>query len=110
MSAAYQKIYDTVRMIPAGRVATYGLLAALLNIPGGGHAVGFAMAACRDETVPCHRVVDRNGGTKKAFDVYGVNVQRALLEEEGVVFTDAGNVDLEICLWQGPEDLPAFTA
>ena len=100
MSDGYRRIYDAVKTIPAGKVATYGMLAALLGVKGGGHAVGFAMAACKDETVPCHRVVDRLGGTKAAFDVYGVNVQRALLEGEGVLFTPEGRVDLSRCLWQ----------
>src|SRR5699024_11838618 len=61
--------------------------------------VGYAMASCQDPTVPCHRVVDRFGGTKAAFDTFAPGTQRALLEAEGVDFRLDGTVDLEHCLW-----------
>ena len=49
--------------------------------------------------MPCHRVVDRFGGTKAAFDTFAPGTQRALLEAEGVDFRLDGTVDLEHCLW-----------
>uniref|UniRef100_UPI003FA73072 MGMT family protein n=1 Tax=Oscillibacter sp. TaxID=1945593 RepID=UPI003FA73072 len=61
--------------------------------------VGYALADCRDPGLPCHRVVDRFGGTKAAFDAHAPGTQRALLEAEGVVFRPDGTVDLERCLW-----------
>ena len=60
-----------------------------------------AMAACQDPGVPCHRVVDRMGGTKAAFDTLAPSTQRALLEAEGVPFRSDGTVDLDQCLWDG---------
>ena len=94
--AAFREI---VRRIPAGKVATYGQIARLAGMPRCARTVGYAMADCRDPSVPCHRVVDRFGGTKAAFDVCGPGTQRALLEAEGVVFRPDGTVDLERCRW-----------
>ena len=82
--------YDITRRIPAGKVATYGQIARLAGMPRCARTVGYAMAACRDPSIPCHRVVDRFGGT-----------QRARLEAEGVTFTPEGRVDLETCEWDG---------
>ena len=60
--------YAIVRQIPAGKVATYGQIARLAGMPRCARTVGYAMAGCQDATVPCHRVVDRFGGTKACFD------------------------------------------
>ena len=97
--SVFQAIYDLVRQIPAGQTATYGQIACLLGMPQGGRIVGYAMASCRDETVPCHRVVDRFGGTKSAFDLLAPGTQRALLEAEGVPFRPDGTVNLAKCRW-----------
>ena len=95
----FWEIYQLVRQIPSGRTATYGQIACLLGMPRGGRIVGYAMASCRDESVPCHRVVDRFGGTKSAFDRLSPGTQRALLEAEGVPFRPDGTVDLARCRW-----------
>ena len=52
---------DIVRQIPAGKVATYGQVARLAGMPRCARTVGYAMAACRDTSVPCHRVVGAEG-------------------------------------------------
>ena len=83
--------YDVVRRIPAGSVSTYGQVARLAGMPRSARLVGYAMASCQDPTVPCHRVVDRFGGTKAAFDTFA--------PAEGVAFRLDGTVDLEQCLW-----------
>ena len=85
--------YDITRRIPAGKVATYGQITRLAGMPRCARIVGYAMAACQDPSVPCHRVVDRFGGTKRCFDVYAPGTQRALLEAEGVPFTPDGRVE-----------------
>ena len=92
--------YEIVRRIPAGSVATYGQIARLAGMPRCARLVGYAMAACQDPSVPCHRVVDRFGGTKTAFDTFAPGTQRALLEAEGVPFRPDGTVDLARCQWQ----------
>ena len=101
MSDLYAKIYDTVRRIPRGKVAYYGQIAWLCGLPMGARVVGYAMAACRLPDVPCHRVVDKQGRTKIAFDVYEKGFQRTLLENEGVVFKPDGRVDFTVSLWDG---------
>ena len=53
--------YDITRRIPAGKVATYGQIARLAGMPRCARIVGYAMAACQDPSVPCHRVVGSSG-------------------------------------------------
>ena len=96
----FAAFYAVVRRIPPGRAATYGQIARLAGMPRCARTVGYAMAACRDPSVPCHRVVDRFGGTKAVFDTFAPGTQRALLEAEGVVFRADGTVDLERCQWR----------
>ena len=93
----FSAFYRVVRQIPAGTVATYGQVARLAGMPRCARTVGYAMAACHDPSVPCHRVVDRFGGTKTVFDTYAPGTQRALLEAEGIPFRPDGTVDLEKC-------------
>lgn len=101
MSAgAFSRIYAAVRQIPAGKVSTYGQVARAAGLPRCARVVGYAMAACQDRSVPCHRVVDRFGGTKAVFDTHAPGTQRALLEAEGAPFRLDGTVDLELCLWK----------
>ena len=67
--------------------------------------VGYAMAACpENKDVPCHRVVDRLGGTKKAFDDYMPDGQRFLLEAEDVIFRQDGTVDMDRCQWRPEQE------
>lgn len=95
----FSRFYDIVRQIPPGKVATYGQVARLAGMPRCARTVGYAMAGCTDPSVPCHRVVDRFGGTKACFDTFAPGTQRALLEAEGVTFRLDGTVDLAQCLW-----------
>ena len=91
---------DIVRQIPAGKVATYGQVARLAGMPRCARTVGYAMADCTDISVPCHRVVDRFGGTKACFDTFAPGTQRAMLEAEGILFRPDGAVDLAHCQWE----------
>ena len=94
----YERVYELVRRIPAGKCASYGQLALMLGNPRASRAVGHAMRACRTPSVPCHRVVRADGSTTPAF---GPGVQRAMLEAEGVPFTADGRVELGGCRWDG---------
>ncbi|WP_455582419.1 MGMT family protein [Dysosmobacter sp.] len=96
----FSAFYRIVSQIPAGKVATYGQVARLAGMPRCARTVGYAMAGCKDPAVPCHRVVDRFGGTKACFDTYAPGTQRALLESEGVLFRPDGTVDLNRCGWE----------
>ena len=63
----YQRVYELARRIPAGRCASYGQLALMLGNPRASRAVGYAMRACKDPAVPCHRVLRGDGSTAEAF-------------------------------------------
>ena len=93
-----------VARIPAGQVATYGLVAFLAGRPRASRIVGCAMSAAPDG-LPCHRVVNRLGGLCGAFQPTGKDTHRLLLEREGVPFRPDGTVALEDCMWYGPQDL-----
>ena len=85
-----EQVYDVVRRIPAGRVATYGLVALVAGRPGAARAVGNLMLECDDRSVPCHRVVHADG-------TMGFAGQRERLRREGLRVT--ARVDLRIYLW-----------
>ena len=96
----FERVYELARQVPYGKVVTYGQLARLLGNPRMSRIVGCAMNAA-PEDVPCHRVVNRQGGLSGAFAPDGKATHRALLEEEGVPFRPDGCVDLERCGWCG---------
>ncbi len=96
----FEIIYEQVKKIPYGKVATYGQIATLSGNPRLSRVVGYALHNNPEPiTIPCHRVVDRNGRIAKSFAFGGENVQRDLLLSEGVVFIDDVTVDMEKCKW-----------
>lgn len=98
----FEKIYEQVRRIPRGKVATYGQIATLAGNPHWSQIVGYALHGNpAPGVIPCHRVVNRFGKTADAFAFGGGDRQRELLEQEGVLFTDDGSVDLACCQWNG---------
>ncbi len=100
MKSTFESIYEQVRRIPRGRVATYGQIASLAGNPRWSRVVGYALHVNPEPgTIPCHRVVDRNGRVSPAFAFGGENMQIKLLEDEGVEFSD-GRVDLERFRWR----------
>ena len=99
---AFDRIYAVVRRIPRGRVATYGQVALLAGNPRWSRVVGYALHVNPDpEGIPCFRVVNRLGETSRAFAFGGADMQRLRLEEEGVIFTPDGRVDLARYGWDG---------
>ena len=102
----YERIYDMVRLIPAGKVTTYGQIATLV---GGCTArmVGYAMAALKRGTapsVPWQRVINAQGKVSVHGDGIGNAMQRTILEEEGVIFDENDRVDFEQFGWLGPDE------
>ena len=90
-----KKIYEAVKEIPKGRVATYGMVAKMAGNPRMSRAVGNALHKNPDpDNIPCYRVVNSKGELAEAFAFGGENVQKKLLEAEGVEVVD-GKVDLE---------------
>lgn len=97
----FEKIYEVVKQIPRGKVATYGLVALLAGNPRLARVVGYALHVNPEPgVIPCHRVVNRKGEVSVAFAFGGENMQRILLSEEGIEFTPDGRVDLNKYLWK----------
>lgn len=95
----FELIYDVVKQIPKGKVATYGQVASLAGNKRWSRVVGYALHANPDpEHIPCHRVVNRLGEVSKAFAFGGENRQITLLENEGVKL-DGNRVDLKTYRW-----------
>jgi methylated-DNA-protein-cysteine methyltransferase related protein len=96
----YQRIYNIVRRIPPGRVATYGQVAALAGLAGHARQVGYALHALPEEsTVPWHRVVNARGGIS-VRSIHGAElVQQQLLAREGVRLDARGRVHLSQVQW-----------
>jgi methylated-DNA-protein-cysteine methyltransferase-like protein len=87
MSDLYARIYEIVRLIPAGRVSSYGAIARYVGSPSGARMVGWAMnkSHAQKEYTPAHRVVNRIGMLSGKHHFPGENVMQELLESEGVV-------------------------
>ena len=98
----FEKIYTVVKQIPKGKVATYGLVATLAGNPRWSRVVGYALDVNPEPLIiPCHRVVNREGRVAPAFAFGGEDVQRALLENEGIIFNKDGSIDLKKYCWNG---------
>lgn len=92
----YDQVYEVVKRIPVGKVATYGQIAAVLGSPRASRAVGYALHSNpAPGVIPCHRVVNRFGRTAPAFAFGGEDVQKKLLEAEGVEVRGDHTVDLD---------------
>ena len=103
----FEKIYAQVRRIPHGRVATYGMIAAMAGNPHWSRVVGYALHVNPDPaTIKCHRIVTRLGELSDAFAFGGKDAHAALLRAEGVELTPDGRVDLTRYLVRPEELLP----
>lgn len=96
----YPKIYGVVAKIPCGRVATYGEVAIRAGLPNHARTVGYALHALRSGTdLPWHRVINAQGRISLGSVPGEADLQRALLEAEGVGFDETGRVDLALFGW-----------
>lgn len=100
----FELVYRVVRSIPPGRVATYGQIARILGMPHAARTVGWALRDLpQGYDVPWQRVINARGTISLGAGGGGAEIQRALLEEEGVVFDEQGRVDLTTYGWAGPD-------
>lgn len=100
----FKAIYEVVKRVPYGKVATYGQIAALAGNPRLSRVVGYALHSNPEPgIIPCHRIVDRFGRTSRAFAFGGEDMQRHLLETEGIEFKLDGTIDLERFRWNEKE-------
>lgn len=97
---SFDMIYDVIRQIPYGKVASYGQVAALAGNRRWSRVVGYALHAVpADSNLPCHRVVTKEGKVSAAFGSGVENRQTELLKAEGVEFVD-GHVDMKKYQWR----------
>ena len=99
-----QRVLQVIKSIPQGKVIAYGRVAALAGNPRGARQVSrilHSMSGKHD--LPWHRVVNARGKISLPPG-RGYELQRALLESEGVCFSPAHTIDLKRCLWQPPSD------
>ena len=101
MTPLYETIYATIRQIPPGRVATYGQVAALAGIEGRARQVGYALRHLPDRSgIPWHRVVNAQGQVSTRAGSDSMDLQRELLQAEGVIFDESGRLLLERFRWR----------
>lgn len=100
----FQKIYMVIRRVPEGKVTTYGQVAKIVG-ECSARWVGFALAALKNahdgDDVPWHRVINAQGRISLSDLEGGKSFQRALLEQEGIVFEPDGRIDLKKYGWEG---------
>jgi methylated-DNA-protein-cysteine methyltransferase related protein len=107
MSDFYQQVYEVVRQIPAGRVTSYGAIAAFLGSKQSSRMVGWAMNNSHLQTqyVPAHRVVNRNGLLTGKHHFGTPEAMRELLENEGVVIEEDLILNFREIFWDPAKEL-----
>lgn len=100
-AGSYDRIYRVVRGIPKGRVATYGQVAELADLPRQARQVGYALYALpHGSRVPWQRVVNARGEISERATPGSDPLQRCILEAEGVSFNATGHIDLARYRWK----------
>ena len=107
MSDFYQSVFEVVRLIPAGRVTSYGAIARYLGTAGSSRMVGWAMNLSHHQEiyVPAHRVVNRNGLLTGKIHFGSPDQMQELLENEGVVVENDEVVDFKTLFWDPMTEL-----
>jgi len=107
MSDFYDKVYEVVRLIPAGKVTSYGAIAKYLGTAQSSRMVGWAMnnAGLQFPYVPAHRVVNRNGLLTGKHHFVSSTIMQELLEAEGIQVIDDQIIDFEKHFWNPMTEL-----
>ena len=105
-SGFFERVYEVCRMIPEGRVTSYGAIAKYLGAAKSARMVGWAMNSSHNlEDVPAHRVVNRNGVLTGKHHFGGSNAMQQLLEEEGVQVKELQVLNFEKHFWDPMKEL-----
>lgn len=97
----FERVYDIVKQIPEGRVTSYGAIAKALGSGRSARMVGWAMNASHaQESVPAHRVVNRNGQLTGKHHFPGTNLMHQLLENEGIEVIDDQIQNFKQVYWE----------
>jgi methylated-DNA-protein-cysteine methyltransferase related protein len=106
VSSFYERVWQVLAEIPAGRVTTYGDIAEYVGTRAAARTVGWALNAAVGSGLPCHRVVNRHGALTGARFFETPDVMEERLRSEGVAFEEDGTVDLDAHLWFPRDELP----
>lgn len=101
----FEKVYAVARLVPYGRVTSYGAIAKYLGAARSARMVGWAMNGSHDKDVPAHRVVNRVGLLTGKHHFEGTNLMQQLLESEGIIVKDNKIVDFEKHFWNPATEL-----
>jgi len=106
-SGFFKLVYDTCRLIPYGRVTSYGAIASYLGSPGAARMVGWALNKCHTESefVPAHRVVNRLGLLTGKHHFRGKDIMQEFLESEGIIIDENKIVNFENLFWDPGKEL-----
>ena len=96
----FSKVYEVTKLIPFGRVTSYGAIAKYLGTPRSARMVGWALNASHlDDSIPAHRVVNRIGLLSGKHHFKGSNLMQQLLENENIKVEKNQVVDFEKYFW-----------
>lgn len=101
----FERVYEVTKLIPHGRVTSYGAIANYLGAAKSARMVGYAMNGSHGKDVPAHRVVNRKGLLTGKMHFDGTNLMQQLLESEGIVVIDNQIQDFETVLWEPLKEL-----
>lgn len=101
----FEKVYEVARLIPFGRVTSYGAIAKYLGAARSARMVGYAMNSSHGKDVPAHRVVNRKGLLTGKHHFEGTNLMQQLLESEGITVKDNQIQGFENLFWDPSENL-----
>ena len=102
----FNKVHEVARLIPYGRITSYGAIAKYLGAAGSARMVGWAMnSSSKKEDVPAHRVVNRNGLLSGKHHFEGTNLMQQLLESEGVEVFNNQVQNFESLFWDPIKEL-----
>ncbi len=106
-SSFFNQVYEVAKLIPFGRVTSYGAIAKYLGTAQSARVVGWAMndAHISKEFIPAHRVVNRNGVLTGKHHFGNSNTMKQLLENEGIIVEDDQIVDFEKHFWDPSKEL-----
>jgi methylated-DNA-protein-cysteine methyltransferase-like protein len=106
-NSRYNTIYEVVKRIPPGKVATYGQIARLAGLPGQARQVGYALHNLPSGSdVPWQRVINRKGRISFPEDSVEWNMQKSILRSEGIHFDLQNNISLSRYKWRPKSDEP----
>jgi methylated-DNA-protein-cysteine methyltransferase-like protein len=103
----FEKVYQVVRLVPHGRVTSYGAIARYLGTGGSARMVGWALNSSHNSlhNIPAHRVVNRNGMLTGKRYFGGPNVMKELLESEGITVVNDQIVDFKKYFWDPAKEI-----